>query len=246
MNRYLSSFLLTLGLYMGLFAVVLFSWDKKVEFTDKTLEAKRIEVSLVSLPKPAPAKPAPITPPVEEQPNPKEEPKKEEPKKVEKVEEVIPKPLPKIEPTAKKIVKKKPVKKIVKKIKKKETKKVVKKQRNSNPKNAQKSIITKNSKNSSKALAQKRNLYFANLKRKINRNKSYPRIAKRRGMQGSVKVRFMISSSGKLLNIKILSGPKVFHSSTKSAIKRSLPYAPPKGVLKSNTPLTISVDYKLI
>jgi len=245
MNRYFSSFLITTVLYSALIASIVTVWDKKVEFTDKTQEAQRIEVSLVSLPKPTPPKPAPITPPIEEvKPQPKEE-----PKKIEKVEEVIEKPLPKPEPKAKKIVKKKPkkpVKKIVKKIKKKKTQKVVKKQPKSNPKNAQKSIITKKSKNSSKQLAQKRNLYYATLKRKINRNKSYPRIAKRRGMQGSVKVRFTISPSGKLVNIKILSGPKVFHSSTKDAIKRSLPYAPPKGVLKGSTPLTISVDYKLI
>lgn len=242
MNRYLSSFLITTVLYLALVASVVTVWDKKVEFTDKTQEAKRIEVSLVSLPKPTPPKPAPITPPVEEEkPQPKEE-----PKKVEKVEEVIEKPLPKPEPKAQKIIKKEPVKKIVKKVEKKKNQKVVKKQPKSNPKNAQKSIITKKSNSNAKELAQKKNLYYASLKRKINRNKSYPKIAKRRGMQGSVKVRFTISPSGKLVDIQILSGPKVFHASTKDAIKRSLPYAPPKGVLKGSTPLTISVDYKLI
>jgi len=236
MNRYFSSFLLTTLLYASGVTLWLVSFDKKMEFTDKTKEAKSIQVSLVSLP--TPPKPIPPTPLIEE----KEEPKKiEEVAKVEpKVEKVTEKPLPKLtqkpKKIVKKVIKKKPVKKIVKK--KKPNKKYAK--------SAKKSIITKKSKNSSKKLAQKRNLYYATLKRKINRNKSYPRIAKRRGMQGSVKVRFMISSSGQLLNIKILSGPKVFHSSTKNAIKRSLPYTPPKGILKGSTPLTISVDYKLI
>jgi protein TonB len=251
MNRYLSSFLLTLGLYLGLFVVVLFSWDKKVEFTDKTKEAKSVQVTLVALPKPA--KPTPPTPPVEET-QPKEEPQEkpiEEPKKIEKIEPKVEEELKAPLPTPKKVVKKepikkKPVKKIVKKKTKKPTKKLAKKQRKSNPKRAKKSIITKKSKSSSKKLAQKRNLYYATLKRKINRNKSYPRVAKRRGMQGSVKVKFTLSSGGSLKNIIIVSGPKVFHNATRSAIKRSLPYAPPKGVFKKSISLTINVDYKLI
>jgi len=250
MSRYLSSFLITTLIYGGIFGVIFFSWDKKVEFTDKTKEAKRIEVSLVTLSKPTPPKLSPITPPIKEpQEEPKEEPKKEE-KKIEppkeiltKEEAVVAKEPPKVIPKPKKVVEKK----IVKKTKPtKKIKKVAKKTPKSNPSKAKKSIITKKSKRNAKELAQKKNLYFASLTRKINRHKSYPNIAKRRGIEGSIKVKFTLTSSGELQNITILSGPKVFHRSTKSAIERSLPYAPPKGVFNSTISFTISVEYKLI
>ncbi|MBN2826073.1 MAG: energy transducer TonB [Campylobacterales bacterium] len=249
MSRYFGSFLLTSLIYGGLFTLILYTWDKKIEFTDKTKEARSIEVSLVTLPKPTPEKPAPITPPQEEEPEPKEEPKKVEekikkeiPQEVKKEEAVVKKEIPKIEPKSKKVVEKKIVKKEVKK----KPKKVALKRPPSNPSNATKSIITKKSNTNAKELAQKKNLYFTTLKNKINSNKSYPNIAKRRGMEGRVKVSFTLSSSGKLINITILSGPKVFHSATRSAIERSLPYAPPKGVFNSTISLTMSVDYKLI
>ena len=68
----------------------------------------------------------------------------------------------------------------------------------------------------------KRSLYLSEIREKINREKYYPKIAIRRGMQGIVKARFNILKNGHIGEITVL-GPKVFFNSTKSAIKKSFP-----------------------
>jgi len=80
------------------------------------------------------------------------------------------------------------------------------------------------------------------LRSKIDANKIYPRIAQKRGMQGSIKVNFTITSSGKLSKLKV-TGSRIFINSAKKAIKRSFPIST-KGV---NLPMSISLtlEYKL-
>lgn len=120
-------------------------------------------------------------------------------------EPVIEKPKiekPKKKPEVKKIIKKKP-KKTVKK------KKPVKK-----PSRA--------SSQKSQANPDKVNKFYKKIRVKINQNKSYPKIAKRRRMQGSVIVTFTVLGSGNVSNIRI-NGPKVFHSSARYAVKSAFP-----------------------
>lgn len=144
-----------------------------------------------------------------------------EPVTEEVVEKNIPKsivkpllPLPK--PVTPDPIIEKPEKKIeVKKIIKKKPKKIVKKK--------------KPVKKASRASSQKRqanpekvNRFYKKIRVKINQNKSYPKIAKRRRMQGSVKVTFTVLRSGKVSNI-LINGPKVFHSSARHAVKSAFP-----------------------
>lgn len=130
-----------------------------------------------------------VEPEIIKEPMIQEEPKtKEEPVIEPIVEKVIPKP----------IVKKK--KKVKKKIKKKRHKK--------------KKVSQKISAQRSERSKAQKNQFLANIRAKINKNKFYPRIAKKRRMQGSVKVKFTILRSGKVGHISVL-GPKVFHSSAK-------------------------------
>ncbi len=161
--------------------------------------------------------------------------------KVEVVEEKIPEPivkplLPLPKPVTEKPVVEKPIiekpkkKTEVKKIVKKKPKKIVKKKK---PK--KKKPVKKASRASSKktqANPEKVNQFYKKIRVKINQNKSYPRIAKRRRMQGSVKVTFTISSSGNVSNI-MLSGPKVFHNSVRHAVKSAFP------ISVKNIPVTL-------
>ena len=139
-------------------------------------------------------------------------------KEPEVIEEVIPEPivLKEIPKPIVKEVKKKP------KPKKKTKKKKVKKKQPSQKASARRS-------NSSPA---EKNQFLANIRDKINKHKSYPRIAKKRGMQGKIKVKFTILSSGKVGNISV-SGPKVFHSSARNAVKSAFP------VNAKNAPITL-------
>ena len=152
-------------------------------------------------------------PVVEEEPEPiVEEPKEEEIVPEPIVEKVT--PIPVVKKVVKKKIKKKPKKKVKKRVKKK-VKKRTKVKRAKKPTKAR----VGSRKKSSKAQIAK---FKTNIRTKIERNKSYPKIAKRRGMQGSVKVRFTILRSGKVGSISV-SGPKVFHTSAKNAVKKAFP-----------------------
>jgi protein TonB len=85
---------------------------------------------------------------------------------------------------------------------------------------------------------------LASLRAKINRKKSYPRIAQKRGMQGTVKIRFTILRNGHVGNITV-SGPKVFHNSAKGAVKKAFPISVKNAPLRLPTTVNLSLRYKL-
>ncbi len=150
---------------------------------------------------------------------------------------VSPKPLttkPKPIVKQKKPIIKKPIKK--KKLKKISKKRVVKKKHNRTSKGRQKQTKRKNSTASvSKA---KTNQFITRLKKAINTNKIYPKMAKKRGLQGTVHVSFTINSSGKVSNITV-KGSKMFIKATKRAILRSFP------INTKNISLPLKVNLRL-
>lgn len=225
-HRYKVSFLLTTLLYVSLVAGYLvvqnqhFSVEEKPQ--DKTIHLSLSEfIPEVILPVEQPPEPEEevVEEPVIEEPVIEEEP---EPVIEEIVPEpvVVPKPVIKPKPIVKKVKKKKIVKKKRKKVKKKRTQRKASSRKKVNP--------------------AKKSQFFAKVRGKINRAKSYPRIAQKRGMQGSVKVRFTILASGNVSNISV-SGPKVFHNSAKNAVKKAFPLS------TKNVPISLpqSVNFTL-
>ena len=87
------------------------------------------------------------------------------------------------------------------------------------------------------------NQFLAAIREKINQHKSYPRIAKKRGMQGAVNVKFTILSSGKVAHISV-TGPKIFHASAQHAVKSAFPIDAHKAPLSLPTTVTITLQYK--
>ncbi len=154
-------------------------------------------------------------------------------------EPIVPEPIP--QPLSKKpkpIVEKKIIKKKI--VKKKIVKKKVKKRKITKKREIKKRKYIKSSK---KASSKKSNLKFlSKLKRSINKNKIYPRMAKKRGIQGSVKVSFTITTSGRVTNIRV-NGSKAFTKATKKAIERSFPIDT-KGVSLPIT-LNLTLNYRL-
>ncbi len=55
---------------------------------------------------------------------------------------------------------------------------------------------------------------------------SYPRRAKRRGMEGDIKIALIINERGSVARAKIISGPSIFHESVLAAVK-SWRFTPP-------------------
>jgi len=231
-HRYKVSFLLTTLLYAALIVSYLFVQNQHFSAEEKPQE-KTIHLSLsefipeiippVELP-PEPEEPVQEEPVIEE-PIIEEEPEPEPEELVE--EEVIPEPV--IEP--KPIVKKKKIKKVVKK---KKVKKVKKKRL--------KRKVVKSSRRSVNPA--KKSQFLAKVRAKINRAKSYPRIAQKRGMQGSVKVKFTILANGHASNISV-SGPKVFHNSARSAVKKAFPVSTKNVPLRLPASVNVTLRYQL-
>ena len=202
MKRYLNSFFITSFIYLIL-AVMFINVISEI-----TLETKKEEESItkISLNSVAIQKVEEVT---------KELEKEIVPEPI--IEKIVEKPAPKVIEKPKKVEKKivkqeKPIEKIVEK----PAPKVVEKENENIEKMAvaeqneistkQESIIQSNSNNE-----RNKNLeseYLAKVKNKIEKNKVYPKVAKRLNQTGKVIVSFDILKDGKITNIKIIHKSK--------------------------------------
>jgi len=188
-------------------------------------EVKEIEKPIVEEEPVVEEKPV-VEPEIIKEPTPEKEPEvKEETIPEPVVEKVIPKPIVKE-------VKKKPKPKP--KAKKKTRKKTAKKKQRRQKASSQRANISSAQKDE----------FLANIRAKINKHKSYPRIAKKRGMQGTVKVEFTILSNGNVGNI-FVSGPKVFHRSVRNAVKNAFPVNVKSAPITLPKSINITLRYQL-
>ena len=250
-HRFLISFLSTIGFYLVL-GFLFFHFSTITVGTQTKPEEHIISFSLS-------AYEPEVIPPVEEvleeiiepepEPEPIEEVIPEEPVVEEPIiEEVIPEPIvekimPKPIPVVKKPIVKKPKKKVIKKkkVKKKRIKKKVVKKRTKKTRKAKKVAKKSTRKQASPA---RKNAFYAKIRAKIKRNKTYPRIAQRRGMQGSVKVTFTILRNGQVSNIQV-SGKKVFYKSARAAIKKAFPISIKNIPVSLPTTVNLTLRYQL-
>jgi protein TonB len=234
-HRYKVSFLLTALLYIIPVATYLYFLQKHI-FSVNEPHEEVIELSLSQFVPEAPPQQseAPVQPEqiVEEKPEPVEE-------EVEKEEVPEPEPEPepeKVEPVVKEIPvttpveKKKPIPKKVQKKKKYKKKPRHKKQRISG--------------GSPHYSAAQKNRFLAAIRQKIDRAKSYPRIAQKRGIQGVVKVSFTILPNGDVGTIRV-SGPRIFHRSARQAVERAFPVNAKKAPLRLPAKVNLSLRYRL-
>ncbi len=85
--------------------------------------------------------------------------------------------------------------------------------------------------------------WTAQLQYRINRNKTYPYQAKRRRLEGEVKMEAEINPDGTLAKARMLAGKKAFETSSLKAIERSLPLPPPN---KKSVTVIFSIHYRLL
>lgn len=185
--RYFGSFFITLILYAATITSLFYSFNNQSNIANKEEKKSLVKVSLIEA---------------------KVEQKKEIEQKKEK--EIIKSLKKEPKKIVKKIIKsvKKPKKKIVKKIIKSKTciKNETKEVKKSPSKNVENIVSVAPKINISKI----KNDYIAKVKKTINSNKFYPNSARRRGIEGSVKVEFIIQNNGKLTMVKIIQGKKIF------------------------------------
>lgn len=239
MNRYLSSFILTVVLYAtAVIAAIGFLADNEVQKI-ATKKESRMCVSLMAQKKVLPKKkPKPVK---KSKPN-CEHKKKPLPKPVKEI--VIKKP--EEEKPEEKEIDKEPEEPIEKDVTEKE---MLEKPQEE----IQESISTKSTKSETKEtnlvreneLNEKRESFLTNLVEQINKNKSYPKIARRRAIQGDVEVQFKILANGNVENIEIVSGRKVFKKSAKSAIENSFPMDVDTSLFDFPKEFAIKISYVL-
>ena len=69
----------------------------------------------------------------------------------------------------------------------------------------------------------KQNLFVQELRDRINKNKSYPMTARRRGIEGSIEMQFYLLENGHVKDIRYISGKTLFENSAREAIQKSFP-----------------------
>ncbi|WP_456393818.1 TonB family protein [Nitratifractor sp.] len=88
------------------------------------------------------------------------------------------------------------------------------------------------------------NRLLARIKRRIARNKSYPRTARRRRAQGSVRVSFTITRGGGVRGIRC-QGPALFCPSAQSAVRRAFPVSVEGASSSLPRRMSVTLSYRL-
>ena len=86
--------------------------------------------------------------------------------------------------------------------------------------------------------------HFASIRNTIINNLSYPRAARRKGWEGTVKVSFVVNEDGGVNNIRVLmtSGFEVLDSDAVETIRRCSPYPKPPRRAEMVMPVTYRLD----
>lgn len=88
----------------------------------------------------------------------------------------------------------------------------------------------------------KRHAYLSSLIRKIERNKFYPRSARRRNLQGKIRVSVNVRCNGSISGLRVSGGHKLLKDAAAKAVRKAAPFQrPPSGV---GCPLPISYSMK--
>jgi periplasmic protein TonB len=89
-------------------------------------------------------------------------------------------------------------------------------------------------------LAAEKRSFYAQLRTKIQSNLRYPTAARRRGMEGEVDIRFILSSNGEINGISVQRGEGIFHNSAIAAVNAASGINIPKS-LSDSMPLEIDL-----
>lgn len=243
-TRYGSSFLISSFIYfiLGLLSLSFLENSKLL----KKPQERVIKIAVITPPKkvlkkvvtpitPTPVPPVIIPPKKVEKPKPKKiikkVVKKPKPKPKKVIKRIVKKTTPKPKPAPKKIVKEpKPVyhtpapTKVVKAV--------------ATPQVVVQPKIDKS--------AEKR-AFLNQVRSKIIANKKYSKIALRRHIEGSVKVKFDITANGSVSNIRFVSGKTILQKSVRKAITKSFPIHIPNS-LKDQLPMyniSVRVNFRI-
>lgn len=204
MHRYLSSFIISALAYIAIIATMFYLFSKN-DYSAKKVKKdnpKCVHFSII-----APAKVKELKPITEKKKKPKAKPK---PKKKKKpLQKPKPKPVVKPEPIVEEVIEEE----IIEEVQEQPEQEIVQTKTISNVQQQ----INQDIKEA------KQRAFIEELIKKIDSNKSYPNMARRRCIEGVVDVKFIILANGNVEDIQIVSGRSIFKRSTTEAIERSFP-----------------------
>lgn len=90
--------------------------------------------------------------------------------------------------------------------------------------------------------------YLAAIRARIERNKRYPVVARRRGQEGEVVLRFILAVTGEVLKVEVLksSGVASLDRAAVNAVHRAMPFAePPEGLVAETLPMELTIVFRL-
>jgi periplasmic protein TonB len=87
--------------------------------------------------------------------------------------------------------------------------------------------------------------YLAALRAAIAAHKSYPAMARRRGIEGNVKVSFTLLADGNVRDIRVTGGPRPLRNAARQAINRAVQLPPPPAGVVSPMPVQYAMNFSL-
>ena len=91
--------------------------------------------------------------------------------------------------------------------------------------------------------------YISQVKAEIERKKNYPQIARRKGIEGVVKVQFCVSNDGRLKTVTIAasSGCKILDAEAVMSVRKASPFlCIPEELKKEELDMKIGIAFKLL
>ena len=86
--------------------------------------------------------------------------------------------------------------------------------------------------------------YITRLLSQIEKNKFYPRKARRRNIEGTVKVTLSINADGRIAKLSLTEGHKILRIAAEKAIKKSQPFPEPPLSLTSSKTFSFGISYR--
>jgi protein TonB len=95
------------------------------------------------------------------------------------------------------------------------------------------------------ALEDERESYLLQMLAHIDSHKFYPRKARRRGMEGEIKVGFYLLKDGSISDLQVTGGSKVLRKAAKQAVQRALSLPPPPESMRLQEQIRFGMVYRL-
>ncbi|NNJ84038.1 MAG: TonB family protein [Gammaproteobacteria bacterium] len=87
--------------------------------------------------------------------------------------------------------------------------------------------------------------YVSRLLERIEAHKQYPRAARRRGIQGRIRVSLQVLANGNIKGLRLEGGHKLLRRAARRAIEQALPLPPPPSEFGSRFALAYAMEFKI-